>query len=90
MKILMLSLLLLLLPLDAQAHQTDVIPTPDMVLAGGRVAGVPTPETALLALMAQVRCADSDPAVAVLRQVFDARPAAELDTLAADARTHRA
>ena len=60
MKILMLSLLLL--PLDAHAHQTDVIPTPDMVWLEG-VWHVPTPETALLALMARYG-ARSDPAVA--------------------------
>ena len=79
MKSLMLSLLL---PLDAQAHQTDVLPTPYMVWLEG-VWHVPTPETALLALMAQ-HGARSAPAVAVLRQVFDARPAAELDTFAAE------
>ena len=48
-----LALLLILLPLDAQAHQTDLLPKQGMVLAGGRVAGVPTPATALRALMAQ-------------------------------------
>ena len=80
MKNLLLSLLVLMLPAVAAAQETRVHYKKGMVMDNGTWQK-PTPETALRALMAQ-EVADSDPAAALLRQVFHPRPAAELDAFA--------
>ena len=60
------------------AHQANVPHKRGMVPVEG-VSQVPALKTALRALMAQENAA---PAVAVLRQTVDTRPAAELDAFA--------
>ena len=82
MKNLVLSLLVLMLPAVAAAQETRVHYKKGLVMDNGTWQK-PTPETALRALMTQ-EVADSDPAAAVLRQVFHPRPAAELDAFAAE------
>ncbi len=83
MKNLTLLLLVLLLPASAGAQEAIVLPERGMVMEAG-VWQTPTPTTALRALMAQKGPGSYEAAVAVLRQKFDTRPAAELEAFAAD------
>ena len=75
-----LSLLVLLLPVGAGAQ-----PTQGMLLVEG-VWQIPTPATALRAFVEHENPDADRAAVAVLRQVFNTRPAAELDAFAAELR----
>ena len=96
MKNVMLLLFVLLLPVGAVAQEVDMLPRKGRVLVNGEWQ-FPTPETALRDLLANAAVWDAlDPgegtpggtpdwraaAVAVLRQVFNTRPAAELDAFA--------
>ena len=83
MKNLMLLLLAFLLPFGTRAQETVVMPKRGMVMQEG-VWQAPTPATALRAVMAHEEPDADVVAVAVPRQTFDTRPAAELDAFAAD------
>ena len=87
-KTLAMTLAALLFPALAVAQEIppklDIPPKPGMVLDEG-MWQAPTPAAALRALMTPeelVRRRRREPAVAVLRQIFEERPASELDAFA--------